>query len=98
MGVRVVLPRGRDAGPLGIRVVLAPRARPGTSRVLEFDGDHVLGNFEVWPDGATEATLLDIVTGQPVYFDAATAAALSELDARFLAFLDACLKAEKPSP
>jgi hypothetical protein len=85
-------------GPLGFRVKLAPPDRPGAGRVIEVDGEHVLGNFVVWPDGVTEGSLIDVFTEQLEFFDCPTAAGLSELDDRFLVFLDACVKAEKPGP
>jgi hypothetical protein len=84
--------------PCGVRVALTPPAHPRASHVLDTDGGRIVGHFIVWPDGATEATILDVATEQPVYFDSAPATDLVELDARFRTFLDACVAAEKPSP
>lgn len=83
--------------PAGARVTLTLPAHPRASHVLDVDGGRGIGQFIVWPDGAIEATILDIVTEQPVYFDATPATDLSELDARFLVFLDACVQAERSS-
>lgn len=84
--------------PAGVRVKLTLPAHPRASHVLDVDGGRGVGQFIVWPDGATEATILDLVTEQPVYFDATPATDLSDLDARFGAFLDACVDVEKSSP
>lgn len=77
------------------RVTLTAPAHPRASYVLDIDGGRGIGQFIVWPGGATEATILDIATELPVYFDATPATDVAELDARFRAFVDACLAVEK---
>ena len=80
-----------------VRAQLTPPAHPGASHVFDIDSERGIGQFIVWPDGSTEATILNIATEAPVYFEDAPVSDLTELDVRFRAFLDAFLENEKPS-
>ena len=79
-------------------VTVKPSEHPTTGSVIDVDGDHVIGQFVLWPTGAIEASALAIEDGEQFYFDSGSDLDLGGVEERWTQFVSAISKVEANPP
>lgn len=76
-----VLRQANDLGlPSSMSARLTAADRVGAGHVLDFDGDRVIAQFIVWPNGAVEASAIAVETETEVLFRSAVVDDVAGLD------------------
>ena len=66
---------------VSVKVTIPKHA--GGGFVIDFDGDRTIGQFVVWPNGALEASAVEIDTEDRFYFKNVVSAEMEELNSVF---------------
>jgi hypothetical protein len=84
----------RDSGlPDTVSIEVTGPPYPNSGYALDFTGEHVLGQFLVWPNGSIATGIARVTDEEPVHKDA-VANDMSDLDTAFREFCRALTEAE----
>lgn len=69
--------------PVSVSIEATEPQHARGGRVLDLDGDRVVGQFIVWPNGAVEMSALEVETAERFLFKDATVQHVTDLDGLF---------------
>jgi hypothetical protein len=92
--VGVVARAGRGDHEPSLKIKVTPPGHPNGGWVFDFDGNRVIAQFCVWPNGYTDVSFAEIATDAPMSIKTVVVTEMSSLNDVFDDFLRVITKLE----